>query len=166
MNCVWEVLTLGNDTYVCWQFWMSPVSRNLKLLPRFTRLASSVDNLKPLSSWIAWKARRFPDHIALHRCAMQPCSGQEYAGHLCADAKSAEKSAAEQALQATRCKLLSPIFAAKLRAFQTYPKLSLKQNASHGQILVDSTTYFVLVNWHELSETTAQTCSHYRQISF
>lgn len=77
---------------------------------------------------------------------MQPCSGQEYAGHLCADAKSAEKSAAEQALQATRCKLLSPIFAAKLRAFQTYPKLSLKQNASHGQILVDSTTYFVLVN--------------------
>ena len=27
-------------------------------------------------------------------------SGQEYAGHLCADAKSAEKSAAEQALQA------------------------------------------------------------------
>ena len=93
---------------------LSPVSRNLKLL-RFTRLASSVDNLKPLSSWIAWKARRFPDQ-ALQRCAMQPCSHAQVRNMqgTFAQMRRVQKNLPQNKLYRRRCKLLSPIFRWKI----------------------------------------------------
>ncbi len=79
--------------------WLSPVfvAQEIAQVYTVSKFAGQSQAIVKLNC-LEGKALPWPP--ALHRCAMH-CSGQEYAGHLCADAKSAEKSAAEQALQAT-----------------------------------------------------------------